>query len=94
MAKKCKLPENLGKDGPHNVIFTREYYFDFIQVWDTSTQVTIINGCWGQRSDKGRRKVPKAKMSLLGFKKLFGFILPCGHAINGNMTLCGGLRTK
>jgi hypothetical protein len=98
--KKKKL--NVGIDGPHNVIFTRDeskqntrrptFGDRFIAVWGISEQVHKSQGVWlnGNGGNVGLLTL----LSVSSFKSLFGFTLPKGKAVNGRMTLRGGMRTR
>jgi hypothetical protein len=101
VAKKARETSPLALNAmlgmPHNVIFTRDSFkatSNRIFVWDTSGQVRKqLGGCYYQL----KRQWDHSHISILSvksFKALFGFTLPKGKAMNGRISLCGGLRTR
>jgi hypothetical protein len=76
---------------PHNVIFTRDKTPTCVEIWGTQTQLHLLGEVW---MPVDREVLPIDSMSIQDFKRLFFFTLPKGKAVNGRISLCGGLRTK
>lgn len=91
----AKEAGRFGLDGPHNVVFTRdkEITSNKIYCWDVTGQVRKFSGCWFQLKLQWAH-TDIGNMSLASFKALFGYTLPKGKAVNGRISLCGGLRTR